>query len=347
MAVPTAITDLSATAASNAPAGSEAVFPNGDDYFRAAFAFIRQGDTKASDIASASTVDLGAAVGRIVDVTGTTTITSFGTVAAGIWRVVRFTGALTLTHNATSLILPGGANITTAAGDCLLAVSLGSGNWVVTHYQPKAGYTTKTYVDAAVSPLAPKASPTFTGAAGFADGTNSAPSITFSSDTDTGLYRSGANTLDLVTGGATRWRVDSSGRLRNTSNTQPGFAATRSANQTSGTTIICDSEARDIGSAYDNSTGVFTAPVDGAYLLAFAVSVYNQTGSAASVQTSMTGGGATIVSSDTAANTSRGSTSGTAVLYLTSGDTVSLTITSLSANLYVLPGSSFSGVLLG
>ena len=139
MAIPTVITDLSATIASNSPAGGDQAFPNIDDYLRAAYGFIRQGDTKASDIASAGTVDLGAAVGRIVDVTGTTTITSFGTVAAGIWRIVRFTGALTLTHNATSMILPGGANITTAAGDCLIAVSLGSGNWAVTQYQQANG----------------------------------------------------------------------------------------------------------------------------------------------------------------------------------------------------------------
>jgi len=135
MAVPTAITDLSATIASNSPAGGDTVFPELDNYLRAAFGFIRQGDAKASDVASATTTDLGAAAGRIVDVTGTTTITSFGTVAAGVWRIVRFTGALTLTHNATSLILPGAANILTVAGDCCIAVSLGSGNWVVTHYQ--------------------------------------------------------------------------------------------------------------------------------------------------------------------------------------------------------------------
>jgi len=135
MAIPTVLTDLSATLASNAPAGGDQAFPYLDDYLRAAYGFIRQGDTKASDVASAATTDLGAVVGRIVDISGTTTITSFGTVAAGIWRICRFTGALTLTHHATSLILPGAANITTVSGDCLVAVSLGSGNWVVTHYQ--------------------------------------------------------------------------------------------------------------------------------------------------------------------------------------------------------------------
>ena len=143
MAVPTAITDLSATAASNSPAGSDAVFTDLDNFLRAIQAFIRQGDTRAADVASASTADLGAAVGRFVNITGTTTITSFGTVAAGIWRVVTFAGALTLTHNATSLILPGGASITTAAGDSLIAESLGSGNWKVHVFMPAAGYVNK------------------------------------------------------------------------------------------------------------------------------------------------------------------------------------------------------------
>lgn len=84
---------------------------------------------KGSDIASATTCDIGAATGNAVDVTGTTTITSFGTVQSGTIRIVRFTGALILTHNATSLILPGGDNITTASGDVAVMISLGSGNW--------------------------------------------------------------------------------------------------------------------------------------------------------------------------------------------------------------------------
>jgi hypothetical protein len=52
---------------------------------------------------------------------------------------VQFSGALTLTHNATSLILPGGASITTAAGDVAYFVSLGSGNWRCTGYQKASG----------------------------------------------------------------------------------------------------------------------------------------------------------------------------------------------------------------
>jgi hypothetical protein len=42
---------------------------------------------------------------------------------------VRFTGALTLTYNASSMILPGTRDIVTEAGDRAIFVSLGSGNW--------------------------------------------------------------------------------------------------------------------------------------------------------------------------------------------------------------------------
>lgn len=90
-------------------------------------------------VASAATTDLGAVASDKVSITGTTTITSFGTAAAGIEREGRFTGALTLTHNATSLIIPGGASLTTAAGDRFGAYSLGSGNWVVTWYTKADG----------------------------------------------------------------------------------------------------------------------------------------------------------------------------------------------------------------
>jgi hypothetical protein len=84
---------------------------------------------QGANIASASTTDIGAATGVNVNVTGTTTITALGTKTLGVYRFVKFTGALILTHNATSLILPGGANITTANGDFAIFVSLGSGNW--------------------------------------------------------------------------------------------------------------------------------------------------------------------------------------------------------------------------
>lgn len=92
------------------------------------------------DVASAATTDIGAADSQNVRITGSNGISGFGTAAAGTVRNVRFAdGSLTLVHNATSLILPSGANISVAAGDTLRAVSRGSGNWVVTDYQRASG----------------------------------------------------------------------------------------------------------------------------------------------------------------------------------------------------------------
>jgi len=100
---------------------------------------VSQGVTgKGADIASATTTDLSTATGDYVVVTGTTTITGFGTAAAGVERTVRFSGALTLTHNATSLILLGGQGRTTAAGDVGVYRSEGSGNWREISYERAA-----------------------------------------------------------------------------------------------------------------------------------------------------------------------------------------------------------------
>ena len=90
-------------------------------------------------IASASTVNIGAAASNQIIISGTTTITGLGTIAAGVTREVLFSGALTLTHNGTSLILPGTANITTAANDTAKFRSLGSGNWVCLWYKKADG----------------------------------------------------------------------------------------------------------------------------------------------------------------------------------------------------------------
>jgi hypothetical protein len=93
-----------------------------------------------ADIASAATVDIGAQNTNFLQITGTTTITSFGANYNGP-RFLRFAGILTLTHNASTLILPTGANITTAAGDALIAVPSGStpNGWKVLVYQKADG----------------------------------------------------------------------------------------------------------------------------------------------------------------------------------------------------------------
>lgn len=69
---------------------------------------------KGADIASATALVIGTDGDRF-DVTGTTTVTSM-TTAIGRYFTLQFDGAVLLTNGA-SLVLPGAANITTAAGD--------------------------------------------------------------------------------------------------------------------------------------------------------------------------------------------------------------------------------------
>jgi hypothetical protein len=84
----------------------------------------------ADTIAAASTTDIGTKDATWLTLTGAAvTITSLGTVSAGIYKHVIYNAAHTLTHNATSLILIGGASRTVASGDVSLFISEGSGNW--------------------------------------------------------------------------------------------------------------------------------------------------------------------------------------------------------------------------
>lgn len=92
---------------------------------------------KGADIASATALTPGGD-GNYFDVTGTTTITSIATIGVGSVVRLHFDGALTLTHHATDLVLPGGANITTAAGDEAEFVEYASGDWRCVNYQPAA-----------------------------------------------------------------------------------------------------------------------------------------------------------------------------------------------------------------
>lgn len=142
MPVPTLISELSQTAGSNSPAGSESP-TSADDYLRTYASFIAtlrdgKGFTNPVQLASGATTDIGGQNSMFVEITGTTTITSFSTNYNGP-RFLRFTGILALTHNATTLNLPGAANITTAAGDTAIAIPNQAGNgWNVVNFQRAA-----------------------------------------------------------------------------------------------------------------------------------------------------------------------------------------------------------------
>jgi hypothetical protein len=90
---------------------------------------------KGSAVASAATVSLGE--GGFFHITGTTTITDidFATAKDGRMAWLEFDDALTITHNATTLDLPGDADITTVAGDRMLVVQDSTDNVHVLAYQ--------------------------------------------------------------------------------------------------------------------------------------------------------------------------------------------------------------------
>lgn len=92
-------------------------------------------------VASATTTDVCSVPQSVLTISGVTTISALGaSCQTGQMKMLIFSGSLTLTHNATSLILPnGGNNIATAAGDRAWAAYLGGGNWEIVVYQKADG----------------------------------------------------------------------------------------------------------------------------------------------------------------------------------------------------------------
>jgi len=115
---------LVAVVANDLIAGCEyAIYDDGTQYILEGVRVYSQG----ADVSSAGTVNLNTATGDYLHITGVTAITAI-TLAQGEERTIVFDGILTFTHGA-SLILPGAANITTAAND--IAVVRGEASGVV------------------------------------------------------------------------------------------------------------------------------------------------------------------------------------------------------------------------
>lgn len=87
---------------------------------------------KGSDIASEAVLSKPADInlGGYHVVTGTTTIAGlWGGEQVGAEIELRFAAALTLTHNGTSFVMPGGSNVVTASGDVARFRAEGGSNW--------------------------------------------------------------------------------------------------------------------------------------------------------------------------------------------------------------------------
>lgn len=113
-------------------------------------------EAMGANIAAAATTDLATATGNTVTITntaGATSIASFGTLPAGVRRHLIFSitgGSVTLTYNASTMILPDAANRPMSHGDAAEFVSLGAGGWRMTNIHSGSSaarlwlYTTKT-----------------------------------------------------------------------------------------------------------------------------------------------------------------------------------------------------------
>lgn len=99
----------------------------------------RVGLKKSADVASATVLPIPVN-GNSASVTGTTAVTSIATTGnIGTKLTYTFAGILTLTHHATNLILPSGANITTAVGDVFEFEEYASGDYRCTGYVLASG----------------------------------------------------------------------------------------------------------------------------------------------------------------------------------------------------------------
>lgn len=161
-----------------------------------AFATLTSNLTEVT-VSSASTADIGAAASPKVQISGTTTITSFGS-STNCLRWVRFSGTLTLTHNGTSLILPGAANITTAAGDTAEFASDTSGNWRCRQYQRASGLP--------ISLVSPTITGTLTAAgANFSDVVSFSLQTKVKGDTNSLLFQNSTPTAVALLGTVKAW----------------------------------------------------------------------------------------------------------------------------------------------
>jgi len=94
---------------------------------------------QSTSIASGATVNLAAATGNSVNITGSTgPITSFGTVQQGAQFILTFVSTPTITASA-NIILPGGVDVICQAGDKAIAVSDGAGVWSLLFFNRASG----------------------------------------------------------------------------------------------------------------------------------------------------------------------------------------------------------------
>lgn len=99
-------------------------------------------------ILAASTCDIGAESNVKLSVIGSTNITSFGS-EANYFRILRLYGTPTITHNGTTMNMPGATNYTPSAGQVVYVASDGDGNAYLTEDTSSGATVDAASVDAA------------------------------------------------------------------------------------------------------------------------------------------------------------------------------------------------------
>lgn len=162
---------------------------------------------KGADIASAASITIPAGV-TYAHITGTTTITAIATQTAGYLVALEFDGAVQLTHSA-ALIMQGDVNYVTQAGEILVFVSEGSGNW----RQVAPDHVVVTYIAIGTNAATVGAIRLANNTAIYArNAANSADLQLLSSDaSDRGVLGAGVTNMRVVN--QLRCDIDASGRL--------------------------------------------------------------------------------------------------------------------------------------
>lgn len=134
----------------------------------------------------------------------------------------------------------------------------------------------------------------------------------------------GAATQRFITNGTLRMTIDAGGRV--TMPSQPGFLAYRNADVSYGTgaTIVFDTETYDTASNYNNTTGIFTAPITGTYELCTTVHYADNASSTWEVRIFTTGARYMVGS---AGATTAGVTNGCVLASMAASDTAYVEIT--------------------
>jgi hypothetical protein len=209
-------------------------------------------------IASATTTNLGSVGSNNILVTGTTTINSFGASASlgNPLYFIQFAGILTLTYNATSMILPGAANITTAAGDsALVEFTNASGYWRMVAYFP-ASVSGVTGTAANYNIGTSGATVPLLNGANVWSGINRFQKQTYGDEVAL-TVTANASTPDFALGNYFTATISSSYTLHNPVNAQPGQSGLFRIAQSSSSLGIT------WGSAYKSAGGIATVNLSG------------------------------------------------------------------------------------